>query len=128
MTSDPVTISPEATSFQAARLMYNHKLTGLLVVEDGGLVGIITLADVLRLFVEVMGLLQDSSRFEVILKPDAHSLRDIHGIIRDFEIDVISVALIASSPDERVYSFRLDAVDPKPVLDALVQAGYEVYD
>ena len=127
MDSDPVTVAADATAYQAARLMYNHKLTGLLVVDEGSLVGIITLADILRLFVDLMGLLQDSSRFEVILRPDEHSLKDIHGIIREHGVDVISVALVASSPEERVYSFRLDATDPQPVIKALAEAGYKIY-
>jgi CBS domain-containing protein len=49
MTTDPVTISPDATLADAARLMEGRKIGCLPVVEDGALVGILTESDFLRL-------------------------------------------------------------------------------
>ncbi len=49
MTNDPITISPDATIAQAARLMFEHKISGLPVVEDSELIGIITETDFCRL-------------------------------------------------------------------------------
>ena len=40
MTPNPITIAPDATIAEAARLMMKHKIGGLPVVEDGKLVGI----------------------------------------------------------------------------------------
>lgn len=49
MTHDPITISPDAPIGEAARLMVEHKIGGLPVMEDGELVGIITETDFCRL-------------------------------------------------------------------------------
>ena len=49
MTHDPITISLNATIGEAARLMVEHKIGGLPVVEDDELVGIITETDFCRL-------------------------------------------------------------------------------
>lgn len=49
MTRNPITIAPEATIPEAARLMFEHKVGGLPVVENGRLVGIITETDLCRL-------------------------------------------------------------------------------
>ena len=46
MSSAVITISPDATIGEAAGLMIEHKIGGLLVVEDGKLVGMITETDV----------------------------------------------------------------------------------
>jgi CBS domain-containing membrane protein len=49
MTNDPITIGPDASAAEAARLMLARKIGCLPVVEDGELVGILTESDFLRL-------------------------------------------------------------------------------
>lgn len=51
MAYEPITISPDATIGEAARLMLQHKIGGLPVVEYGELVGIITETDLCRLLI-----------------------------------------------------------------------------
>jgi len=53
MTSDPKTVTPHMSVEDAARLMIEHKIGGLPVVEDGKLVGILTTTDVLKAFLKV---------------------------------------------------------------------------
>lgn len=48
MTPSPITISPDATIAEAARLMVEHKIGGLPVVDHGKLMGIITETDLCR--------------------------------------------------------------------------------
>ena len=52
MTKDPVTVAPETTIREAARLMLERKISGLPVVEGHRLVGIITESDIFRLVVK----------------------------------------------------------------------------
>jgi len=49
MTVSPITVSPDDLIGEAARLMYENKIGGLPVVEEGELVGIITETDLCRL-------------------------------------------------------------------------------
>jgi CBS domain-containing protein len=49
MTTDPVTIGPDAPVAEAARLMLDRKIGCLPVLEDGKLVGILTESDFVRL-------------------------------------------------------------------------------
>lgn len=51
MAYEPITIAPDATIGEAARLMLQHKIGGLPVVECGELVGIITETDFCRLLI-----------------------------------------------------------------------------
>jgi acetoin utilization protein AcuB len=53
MTADPVTVSPEATIEEAASLMLVRRIGCLPVVEQGGLVGIITTTDMLRALLDL---------------------------------------------------------------------------
>lgn len=60
MTAEPVTIEEGADIFAAARTMRDNAVRRLIVVNDSGtVVGIITLDDLLRLFVDGMDDLTD---------------------------------------------------------------------
>ena len=51
MTHDPVCVSPTATIYEAAQIMLRRKISGLPVMDDGQLVGIITESDIFRMVV-----------------------------------------------------------------------------
>ncbi|MEN6610038.1 MAG: CBS domain-containing protein [Methanoregulaceae archaeon] len=48
MTADPVTISPDTTIQEAARILVTRKFRRLPVVEDGKLLGLLSVADVVQ--------------------------------------------------------------------------------
>jgi CBS domain-containing protein len=48
MRDDPITVTPATTLRQAAQIMVEKKVSGLPVVADGALVGIITESDLFR--------------------------------------------------------------------------------
>lgn len=51
MTRDPIVIAPDASVLYAARQMLLHKISGLPVVEEGRVVGVITESDLFRLLI-----------------------------------------------------------------------------
>lgn len=53
MTAAVISVRPEADLFEAARLMHEHKIGALPVVENGRLVGILTEIDLLRALAEM---------------------------------------------------------------------------
>lgn len=53
MTHNPITIRPDETVYDAARLMLQNKIAGLPVVERGQLVGILTESDIFRMIVRM---------------------------------------------------------------------------
>ena len=126
MVTDPLMVAPTDSVFQAARLLYHHKLTGLLVSDNGRLVGIITLADILALFVEFLGLLGEGYRVDVCLDPRAQSLDQVNAIISRHGAETISVSLVSANEKRRVYSLRLDGGDCEQITRELAQAGFEL--
>ena len=71
MTKRIITVEPMVSVEDAARLLVENRIGALPVTDDGGtLVGIVTETDVLLLFVRAMGILEPSSRLDVLL-PDA---------------------------------------------------------
>ena len=124
MVVKPITINAEASIEKAARLIHEHKIGGLPVLENGKLVGVITASDLLSAFIQVMGLLTASSRIDVIIGKSG--LEDVTKIIKQYECEIISVASESDSADSKVYYFRLEKCDLEPVVIALKKAGHQV--
>lgn len=55
MTKTVITVEPERDAAEAARIMLDHKIGALPVVDGGVLVGIVTETDMLRAFVALAG-------------------------------------------------------------------------
>jgi len=53
MTADPVTVSPDTSIEEAASVMLVKRIGCLPVVQNGGLVGIITVTDLLRALLDI---------------------------------------------------------------------------
>jgi acetoin utilization protein AcuB len=53
MSRDPKTITPDAALIEAARMMLEHAISALPVIEGSELVGIITESDIFRAFVQL---------------------------------------------------------------------------
>ena len=54
MSSPVISVSPNSTVQDAARLMLVHKVGGLPVIDNGKLVGIVTTIDMIRAFLQVV--------------------------------------------------------------------------
>jgi acetoin utilization protein AcuB len=52
MTADPMTIAPDALLVEAAKILETYRISSMPVVDGGRLVGMLTVTDVLRVFVE----------------------------------------------------------------------------
>ncbi len=50
MTPDPMTVSPDTPAYQAANMLSSYKFGALPVIDNGTLVGIITVTDFLNYF------------------------------------------------------------------------------
>lgn len=69
MTSPVITVKPDDPVEKAALLMEEEKISGLPVVQGDKLAGIFTITDLLRAFVDVLGLKEGGTRVTVDL-PD----------------------------------------------------------
>ena len=123
MTKNPVTVPIDASIQDAARLIFEKKTTGLLVTKNGQLVGIVTLADMLKVLVEILDILSNSTRLNLTLKCKT-DLDQAYQVITDLGGSIVSVALVPSSVD--IYSFRLEGGDVNAMEERLNQLGYQV--
>lgn len=125
MTVNPITINASSSIEQAARLIHDYKIGGLPVMDKKKLVGVITASDIVSGFIEVMGLLQASTRLDVVVNKDG-GVEDVTRIIKENNIEIFSVATESQPSRRKVYYFRLAKGDIKPVVEALEAAGHKV--
>ncbi|MGQ9860258.1 MAG: CBS and ACT domain-containing protein [Thermodesulfobacteriota bacterium] len=128
MINDPVTVSPDTEIEDAAKIIFFNKIGGLPVVDDQDrLLGIITVADILAAFIELMGVLKSSSRIDVVLGDDPEAFERVSGLIRSRGGEIMSVGISGHRlRRKRVYYFRLKKCNVRHIARTLEKAGYEV--
>ncbi len=128
MVKDVITVPPATTIESAAKLLYEHKIGALPVVDEKEeLLGIITETDILETFVETTGLGKPSSRVEVEMEDKPGALAKVAQLIKKHDINIISVMTIpASTKGKRIVVFRLATINPSAVRNEIEGAGYAV--
>jgi len=128
MIKKPITVDPDSDIEIAAQLIYKHKIGGIPVVKKNKLVGIITESDILRAFIDMMGILTASSRIDVVVKDEPGLFKKALQIINDNGGDIINVGMAAQQTSKRIYYFRLSACKTDIIKKALEDNGFEVAD
>jgi acetoin utilization protein AcuB len=123
---NPITVSPDDDIEYAAKLIYKHKIGGMPVVKDGRLVGIVTATDMLRSFIDMMGILSTTSRIDVVLEEQPAAFKKAMQIINDTGGDIINVSMTPRQEGKRVYYFRLSACKTVGIKKALKKEGFDV--
>ena len=125
---NPITVDPDDDIEIAAQLIYKHKIGGMPVAKNSKLVGIITGTDILRAFIEMMGMLTASSRIDVVIGEKPEAFKKALQIINDNGGDIINVGMTAQLGNKRTYYFRLSACKTDIIKKALEKEGFEVID
>ena len=125
---NPIVVRPDDDIEIAAQLIYKHKIGGMPVVQNDKLVGIITETDILRTFIDMMGLLTASSRVDLVVGDEPGGFRNVLQIINDSGGDIINVGMTTQEASKRVYYFRLSPCNTKVIRKALEKGGYQVLD
>jgi acetoin utilization protein AcuB len=125
MTKRVITVEPMVSVEDAARRMMEERIGALPVTEGGTLVGIVTETDVLLLFVRAMGILEPSSRLDVLLPDAPASLGRVVHTIESAGAAISSIVTLAN-PSLRLREavVRVTTINPGPVIKALEAQGY----
>ena len=125
MTRQVITVAPWDTVEDALVVIHKRRLGALPVVDGKKLVGIITKADVLSAFNDVLKIQEAGVRIEVLLPPEAASV--IH-LVREFakmELEIRSL-ILSPTQDGYVAFVRLSTIDAGGVRTRLRDAGFNV--
>lgn len=127
MTRDPMVTSPETHVEDAALTIYKHKIGALPVTKNNKLVGIISIMDILGVFIDLMGIIQSSSRIDVVMDKNPKNFEKVSNIIHEEDLNIISVGMAPhSGGNKQVYFFRLDLCDTQVIVKKIETAGFKV--
>jgi len=126
MIKNPITVKPDDDIETAAQLIYKYKIGGMPVVKAKKLVGIVTGTDMLRTFIDMMGLLTASSRIDVVIGDAPDAFRKALGIINENGGDIINVGMTVQETSKRIYYFRLARCNTAVIKSVLKKEGYKV--
>jgi acetoin utilization protein AcuB len=127
MIKDPVTIDPNSDIEIAAQLIYKYKISGIPVVrKTNKLAGIITESDLLRAFIDMMGILNASSRIDVALRAEPGEFRKVLQILEENGAEIINVGMTPQRTKRKTYSFRLSPCKTEVIKKALEKEGFKI--
>lgn len=91
MSRQVYSIKPEDTVEKAAVIMLEHKVTGLPVLEDGRVVGILSQGDVFKVLTSITGVYRGGVLFALNLEDRPGSIKEVADIIRKHGGRMVSI-------------------------------------
>jgi acetoin utilization protein AcuB len=130
MTRKVVTATVNDSLEDAITLLHDFRVNSLPVLDDkGGVAGMITRTDVLKAFIEALGVGEISSRLEVVVPDVPGSLVGVMTIIKSFHVNITSILTTGhTEPGTRAVFFRIATLNVGPIRKAIQEAGYRILD
>ncbi|HEV8661910.1 MAG TPA: CBS and ACT domain-containing protein [Candidatus Methylomirabilis sp.] len=129
MTAKVITVTPETPIEEAARLLVDHRIGCLPVLQGDRLAGIITETDLLAALAEILGIRTSTARLEVVVEDTPGTLPAVCTAIAAKSGEVVSLFAARASArgaEVPVLVIRLEAPDVDEVVEAIREAGYRV--
>jgi len=123
MIREPFTVTRDTSLEKAAQIIYEKRIGCLPVVEDGVIVGILTVNDILKAFIDIMGVLKGGSRIDVILKSVHGSFAEVISIIQANGGYIISAGMTMNG-EENIHHFRISGGETGAIARELTNLGY----
>lgn len=126
MSRHPITISPDALLEEAAVLMRDNKIELLPVVDDGGLVGVLTESAILDAFIEMMGFRDKGTRLTIELDDAPGVLEKVGAITANHGANVLHLAVYRGQTSRAALVLGLNVLNTDEIEADLEGAGYRV--
>lgn len=128
MTQKLMVVNPDTCIEDAALLIYRNKIGALPVMKDEKLVGLISIMDILGLFVDMMGIIHSSSRIDVVMSKTSKNFDAVSNIFHKHNVNIISVGMAPYPKDakKQIYYFRIDLCETKTLVKEIEKAGFKV--
>ena len=120
-----ITIHSDATIEEAALLLYNHRIGGLVVVDgDGVVTGVITETDIFKCFVDIMGLNEGKTRLTIEVTDKIGLLNEITEVFSELNINISSMVTYTLPDGKKEMVIRAGIKDTADLSQRLTDLGY----
>lgn len=130
MTTDLVTISPDATVEESVALAQSKRVGAVLVLKEKELVGIVTTNDLFyRIMNPILGIGKPGVRIHVHDCGDVNKVSSVLKVILDNKTKIITMFTLAH-PETAIIDFtvHLDTSDASMIIDQLTKLGFDVHE
>lgn len=127
MTKDVITISEDALLEEAAVLMRENGISGLIVTDaENNVIGIITESDIFDAFIDMFGMKKKGTRIsiEAIDKPGV--MAEIAALFKNHNANITNMVVFNSGGGLAEIVFRTSSVNTGDLEKAITDAGYVV--
>jgi acetoin utilization protein AcuB len=122
-----ITITPDTLIEEAVRLMRDHKIGCLPVLEREKLYGIFTETDALDHLVDIFGLEEKGTRLTLALEERPGSLLGALEVFKRFDVNVISIVLPSFLVEgKRIAAIRIRTEEFEPIVKDLEKTGFTI--
>lgn len=122
-----ITIGPGNYIETAAKLMRNNRISGLPVIDEGHLVGIVTETDIFDAFIDILGVNKTHSRIDLYTADRPGTIAAITGIIAAQGKNILNTVVYFDAKKGKYKMIvRMEELDCTDVVEALKKLGYEV--
>lgn len=129
MTTAVITIPPDTPLEEAARIMADHKIGGLPVLEEGRLVGIITETDVFELLLELLGARLKGLRLTLEIPERKGEVARLTTAIAHLGGDILALGtFLGDDPTTAVVTVKVADVPAETLLAAMRDLGLKILD
>ncbi len=128
MSSPVITAHPLDFVEEVARIFYDREIACLPVVSNEKLVGVITEKDLLYTLIQLTGTHVQGSHIEVKVPHRPGILPEVASVFGNRGVNISSVLVYPfnNDPDYKILVFRVQTMNPLPIIRDLRDAGYEL--
>ena len=127
MHRDIITVHPLETIDEAARLLYEHRIGCLPVLQQGTIVGILTQSDILFALMDLMGVNTPGTQILIEVPDILGTMANITNIIKSNGLNIISIITTPwERPNYKGVIIKVKTIDPRKLIHQLNEAGYRV--
>ncbi len=119
MTRDVITVSEDAALEEAGRMMADAKVSGLPVMRDGELVGIITESHLFNVLLELFGARRKGVRVTVAIPRVKGSVAKITGAIAELGGSIVAMGEADEPGEEVSITMKIEDVPQDRLVEAL---------